>query len=125
MKTFVWIAAGALMSLSAIGCTPSPEKVCNHINEIAENDPKLKELMGKQSEEKKKEGQEKCVAKITKEKESDPEGYKCGSKCIMASKDFEAMMKCEDECPGMKKKKGGGDDTEKAEKKKDDKKKDD
>lgn len=121
MKTSIWMAAAAVMSLSlTIGCTPSPEKVCDHMFELLENEFKGKD-MPKSSDEDKKKSKDKCVSDLNAEKEKDADSYKCGSKCIVAAKNFEDVMKCEDTCPGMKKKKGGGGssskDDDKADKK--------
>lgn len=129
MKTSVWMAAAAVMSLSTFGCTPSPEKVCDHMFSLLEAE-KGKDTAKSSDDEKKKKRMEKCVSDLNAEKEKDADSYKCGSKCIVAAKKFEEVMKCEDTCPGMKKKGGGGggssskddDKTEKADKGSDKKK---
>jgi hypothetical protein len=110
----------------AVGCTPSPEKVCAHVIDIVS-----KEMKGemKMSDDDKKKAQDDCVKKGQEQKEKEPDAWKCESKCAMDATNFEGMMKCEDTC-GTKKKKGEGksdkgDDDSKKKKGDDDKKKDD
>jgi hypothetical protein len=119
----VMLAIALVFGATAVGCTPSPEKVCNHMFEIVS-----KEMKGdkKISDDDKKKGMDDCTKKLGEEKEKDPEAYKCASKCMMDAKDFEGVMGCEDKC-GTKKKKGGDDDKKKESKdddSKDKKKKD-
>lgn len=111
MKNALFLAA-AVMSLSlAVGCTPSPEKVCDHMFELLESEMKGKD-MPKSSDEDKKKSKDKCVSDLAAEKEKDGDSYKCGSKCIVAAKNFEEIMKCEETCPGLKKKKSSSKDSE-------------
>ena len=124
MKTAAWMGI-ALVSLAlGSGCTPSPDKVCDHMFGLLEKELKGKD-MPKSSDEDKKKSKDKCVADLEKEKEKDADGYKCGAKCIVAAASFEDVMKCEDTCPSMKKKKGGGGDDDKKKENDGDKKKND
>ncbi len=110
------LVIGLAMLVGALGCTPSPEKICNHVMEIA-----AKEAGDKLNDEKKSKMLDKCVKEAGEEKEKDPERYKCIAKCAMAAADFKAFRKCDDSdtCP----KKDGDKDKKKADD--DDKKKSD
>jgi hypothetical protein len=125
------VLMGLVFVVGALGCTPSPEKVCNHVMDIA-----AKEAGDKMSDEKKTKMLEKCVKEAGEEKEKDPDRYKCIAKCAMASTDFKAFRKCDDSdtCPkkdgdkakksddesDKKAKKSDDDDSDKKKKKKDD-----
>ena len=60
--TKMWI--GLTLVVGALGCTPSPEKVCNHVMEIASKDDDAK-----MSDEKKTKMLERCVKEAGEEKE--------------------------------------------------------
>jgi hypothetical protein len=108
-----------------LGCTPSPEKVCGKMFDLLEAEGKKSKSKDKDDDasDMMKKMKEKCVKDAEKEKEEDPESYKCGAKCIMDSKDLEDAMKCEKSCPKKKdkaKKSGDDDDDKKSKKKGDD-----
>ena len=94
-----------------VGCTPSPEKVCNKMTEIQDKeaeskkkdsdkeiDPKLQKLIDSIKEKWK----EACPKAFTALKEQSPDIYKCAAKCVMKAKDGDDMKKCDDECDGLK-----------------------
>ncbi len=132
MKNAIW-ALGIVLGLGfATGCTPSPEKVCGHLEELQDkkekdDDKELKGEAKKLYEKFKEKARKQCPKEFAALKEEDADVYKCAAKCVMDSKDLEAVEKCDDKCDGLKaaykkaRKKAAGDedeDTEKASKKK-------
>lgn len=112
----VFFALGSIVAATFFaGCTPSPEKVCAKVLELAEADMK-----DKKDDEKKfmeammKAFKEDCVKEATKEKEKDGDAYKKTATCVMDAKKLDEAMKCDFG-------KGGKDDKKKDDKK-DDKK---
>ncbi len=107
---------GPLLLVSSVLLTacgaPSPEKVCKHLMGLEE---KKKEKEMKDSDKEKK--LNRCVEKATKEKEKDPERYKCLASCFVDLKDIEDVGDCEKKC---KKKDKDDDDKDKDKKKKKD-----
>lgn len=107
-----------------VGCTPSPEKVCNKMSEVDEKeseskkkdkdiDPKLQKLIDSIKEKWK----EACPKAFASLKEQSPDIYKCAAKCVMAAKDGDDLKACDDKCDGLKeamkkamKKSSSGDD---------------
>lgn len=112
MFKHVTITLGILFGAGLlVGCTPSPEKVCNHFFELEEKnseakkkdddkelDPKLEKLIAKIREKKKEE----CPKAMTALKQDSADVYKCFAKCITKTKDYDVAKKCDDECDGFK-----------------------
>lgn len=106
MKKLVFAFALALGGL-AIGCTPSPEKVCSHVIDLVSKE------MGDKKEVKddeKKKAVDDCVKKAQEEKDKDADGWKCSAKCAMDASKLDDLSKCDDKCGTSKKKKGGDDE---------------
>lgn len=100
------LAVGA----AALGCTPSPEKTCDKLQELAE-----KENDSKGSSKPYSLSRDKCLSNMNELKERDPEAYKCASKVIqkLSSLDtaFLAISVCDKNKP---KKKAAAADEDKA-----------
>jgi hypothetical protein len=78
-----------------LACTPSPDKVCNHIADILSKDDK-----DKVSDSDRKKFIDDCVKDGQKQKDKDSDAYGKCAKCMMGVdtlKDLEA--KCKSECP--------------------------
>lgn len=118
MKSIVTALAVATLGLFAFGCTPSPEKTCEHLQKLADED-NAKKMTGEKPFNL---SMEKCIANMNEMKERDPEAYKCTAKTVKALSHldtaFLAISVCDKNAP--KKSKGGddGEKTEKASKKK-------
>jgi len=89
-SVFVMVAAFSL----ALGCSPSPEKVCKHVIELESKDSKGEEM----SEKDREKAVEKCVSKVTEKKEKEPEMWKCVAPCAMDAKDRDELRKCDKKC---------------------------
>jgi len=90
-----FLALAALTPLLA-ACSPSPEKVCSHVMDIAKKS--APEGAPEPSEEDMKKAQEKCVGDLEKEKkELGDEKYNKMVKCVMDASDMEGVMKCNTE----------------------------
>jgi hypothetical protein len=70
------LAAAAAFALGAIGCTPSPEKTCNKLQELAEKDS------SSSSKKPFKLSMSKCLENMNELKARDPEAYKCAAKMV-------------------------------------------
>lgn len=107
MKNAIW-ALGIVLGLGlATGCTPSPEKVCGHLEELQDKQEKDddKELKGeakKLYEKLKEKARKQCPKEFAALKEADADVYKCAAKCVMDAKDMDAVEKCDDKCDGLK-----------------------
>ena len=86
--------AGLFVSLVAFaaGCTPSPEKVCDKMLDLAKKD---KEDEGGKSLTKER---DECVDKAKETKAKKPELYKCVSKCVMDSSSLKGARGCQRSC---------------------------
>ena len=94
MKNLHKFLALAAITPMLAACTPSPEKVCNHVMDIMKKE--MPEGAEEPSEEDMKKGMEKCVEGLEKEKEKlGEEKYKEQVKCVMAASDMEGFMKCD------------------------------
>ena len=93
------LATALVLGTLAIGCTPSPEKVCNHMLDLAKAETKGDKAM---SDEEKKKGFDACVKGGNEMKEKDAEAWKCTAKCSMAAEDFKAARHCDDNCVSKK-----------------------
>jgi len=112
MFKHVTITLGILFGAGLlVGCTPSPEKVCNHFMDLEEKhaaekkkdsdkeiDPKIEKLIAKIKEKQK----EQCPKAMGALKEDSADVYKCFSKCITKTNDYDVAKKCDDECDGFK-----------------------
>lgn len=84
--------------LSSQSDAPSPETVCAHANEVA-----LSSLGGPVDatvleSPMMKEAYDGCVDKAKKERASDPAGYACDAKCIVAAKTVDDINACDGKC---------------------------
>ena len=98
MKKLV-VAIALTFGAALVGCTASPEKVCNHMMSLAKAEMKGEKEM---SEEQQKKGMEGCLKETTAIKEKDAEVWKCTAKCAMATEDFKVARKCDDDCGAKK-----------------------
>ena len=90
LPKFLVLAALAPM-LAA--CSPSPEKICKHVMDIAKKS--AREGTEAPSEEEMKKHTEKCVGDLEKEKkELGDESYKKMVKCVMAASEMSGIVKC-------------------------------
>jgi len=75
MKQLV-VAALAAFALGALGCTPTPEKTCERLKELADKEV---ETPGKKPFEL---SMSKCLKNMNEMKERDPAAYKCAAKMV-------------------------------------------
>jgi hypothetical protein len=74
-----------------VACTPSPEKVCEHVLGLTEA-----ELGGEAIPADKRDGYiEGCVRDATRDREADSKTYARQSKCVMAAASLEALRECD------------------------------
>lgn len=110
---FLFIVA---VGLAAIGCTPTPEKTCDRLQELAE-----KENEGKSESKKYELSRKKCLENMNEMKERDPDAYKCAAKGVqkLSSLDtaFLLISVCDKNKP-KKSKSSDDDDSDKSDKKK-------
>lgn len=116
MKQLV-VAALAAFALGALGCTPTPEKTCERLQELADKE-KSSSYSGKKPFQL---SMSKCIKNMNELKERDPSAYKCAAKMVskLSSLDtaFLAISVCDKDKP---KKSDKDDDDESATKSKDD-----
>jgi hypothetical protein len=90
--------------IALVGCTPTPEKVCAKLTEVAEKEGSLdnKHLIRLNQT---------CLIEMSEERRARPDFYKCHAKCLLEvakSADAEA---CEPQCTVGKKKDGTKNDS--------------
>ncbi len=107
---FLFIAA---VGFAAIGCTPSPEKTCDKLQELAD-----KENDSKSSGKGFNLSREKCIKNMNEMKERDPDAYKCASKVIQKLSSLDTAFLAISVCDKNKPKKSADDDDDKPKKKK-------
>ena len=115
VQSFVLIA---VLGAVGIGCTPSPEKTCD----------KLQELADKENESKSKKfnlSRDKCLKNLNEMKERDPEAYKCTAKVIAKLSSLDTAFLAMSVCDKNKPKKSAADDDDDDSSKKKKKKSDD
>ncbi len=106
MKKLQYTLAIAAIAPMLAACAPSPDKVCAHTMELVMKE--MPEGAPKMDDAKKKEAQDDCVKKLTKEQEM--QGmvkYKEEASCAMKATNMEELMKCdkkEDDKKGDEKK---------------------
>lgn len=113
MKPIV-AAAVAAFALGALGCTPTPEKVCNHLQELADKDtpmPGDKPFHLSMS---------KCLKNMNELKERDAEAYKCTAKLVTKLSTLNAAFTAISVCDKNKPKKSSSDDDDDTKSSKDD-----
>jgi hypothetical protein len=118
MKHAVPLLVVTALGLLGIGCTPTPEKTCDKLQELAD-----KEADSSSSKKPFKLSREKCLKNMNEMKERDPEAYKCTAKVIAKLSNLDTAFMAISVCDKNKPKKSADDDdekTEKAEKKKTD-----
>jgi hypothetical protein len=110
MKHAVPVLLVTTLGLFGIGCTPSPEKTCDKLQELADKEAESGKKGFKLS-------RDKCLKNMNEMKERDADAYKCTAKVIakLSSLDtaFSAIALCD-----YKKPKKGADDDEATDKKK-------
>ena len=123
MKHAVPMLLVAALGLFGIGCTPSPEKTCDKLQELADKEAESGKKGFKLS-------RDKCLKNMNEMKERDPDAYKCTAKVIqkLSSLDtaFSAIALCDyknkgkktDDDDSDKKKKSDDEDEAPAKKKK-------
>ncbi len=87
---------GWLALLFLLGCTPSPERLCQHVTRVVEDqfgpdDP----LNPKQSHIK---GVKHCMEIWSAKQKKDPKGYACYADCAMDFKHFVDLAECQPKC---------------------------
>ncbi|MGZ3420235.1 MAG: hypothetical protein ACXWUG_05440 [Polyangiales bacterium] len=120
MKNALGVLVLAALGLGAFGCTPSPEKTCEKLQKLAEE-----ESSKKSGDKPFVLSMDKCLSNMNEMKERDPEAYKCTAKVIakLSNLDtaFLAISVCDKNKPKKDKDKGDkdkGDDDDKDTKKK-------
>jgi len=89
-----WLAP-VVGSFLLLACSPSPEKVCNHIADILGKDEK-----DKMPDDKRSKFIDECVKDGQKQKDKDADAYNKCSKCMMGVDSLKEMEdKCKDSCP--------------------------
>jgi hypothetical protein len=72
-----------IFALIMLGCTPSPEDVCDHWAKLRKgNDFDTK----------------KCVSKLETAKSTNPTAYKCEAKCVMKATEISEAGMCREVC---------------------------
>lgn len=107
MKHAVPVVVVTALGLLGIGCTPSPEKTCDKLQELADKEA--------ESSSKKpfKLSREKCLKNMNEMKERDPEAYKCTAKVIAKLSNLDTAFMAISVCDKNKPKKGADDDDDK------------
>lgn len=114
MKQVV-VAALAALALGAFGCTPTPEKTCERLRELADKDS---DTPGKKPFEL---SMSKCLKNMNEMKERDPAAYKCAAKMVSKLSSLDTALLGISVCDKDKPKKSDkNDDEEKAAAKDDD-----
>ena len=90
------LAATVALVALLFGCGPSPDKVCDHVMEIAVKE--LKDLGAKVTDDEVKDQKKKCIADGEKNKKDNKERWECESKCSMAAKKMRDLEDCEKKC---------------------------
>ena len=111
MKHAVPVLFVAALGLVGIGCTPSPEKTCDKLQELADKEAES----GKKSF---KLSRDKCLKNMNEMKERDAEAYKCTAKVIAKLSSLDTAFMAISICDKNKPKKSADDDDDK--KKRDD-----
>jgi len=107
MKHAVPMLVVAALGLLGIGCTPSPEKTCDKLQELADKDA---ESSSKKSF---KLSRDKCLKNMNEMKERDPEAYKCTAKVIAKLSSLDTAFMAISICDKNKPKKSADDDEDK------------
>lgn len=68
-----------------VGCTPSPQQVCDKLAEFRKTNADAKDT-------------ERCVSKMKAHKSENPKIYECEAKCVVKSKDIEDAVLCRQVC---------------------------
>jgi hypothetical protein len=106
MKHAVPVLFVTALGLFGIGCTPSPEKTCDKLQELADKEAES----GKKSF---KLSREKCITNMNEMKERDAEAYKCTAKVIAKLSNLDTAFMAISICDKNKPKKGADDDDKK------------
>ncbi|MBI2389310.1 MAG: hypothetical protein HYV09_06905 [Deltaproteobacteria bacterium] len=102
MKHVLFTAGFLFAAGLLVGCTPSPEKVCNHYSELEGEKKKSKdgdEEMAKLE----KELKELCPKMLKAVKEENADAYKCYAKCVVGTSELATAKKCDKDCEGFDK----------------------
>lgn len=100
------IFIAAVLSVAALGCTPSPEKTCEKLQELADKE--------KESGSSKKPfslSMSKCVDNMNEMKQRDPQAYKCAAKVIAKLSSLDTAFLAISVCDKDKPKKSADDDA--------------
>ena len=106
MKHAVPVLFVAALGLVGIGCTPSPEKTCDKLQELADKEAES----GKKSF---KLSRDKCLKNMNEMKERDAEAYKCTAKVIAKLSSLDTAFMAISICDKNKPKKSADDDDDK------------
>ena len=106
MKHAVPVLFVAALGLVGIGCTPSPEKTCDKLQELADKEAES----GKKSF---KLSRDKCLKNMNEMKERDAEAYKCTAKVIAKLSSLDTAFMAISICDKYKPKKSADDDDDK------------
>jgi hypothetical protein len=112
MKKAFGVLVLAALGLGAFGCTPSPEKTCEKLQKLAEE-----ESSKKTGEKPFVLSMDKCLENMKEMKERDPEAYKCTAKVIAKLSNLDTAFLAISVCDKNKPKK---DKSEKSTKSSDD-----
>lgn len=103
--SFIFIAA---VGFAAVGCTPSPEKTCDKLQELADKENESKSSGKKPFNL----SREKCIKNMTEMKERDADAYKCASKVIQKLSSLDTAFLAISVCDKNKPKKSAADDDD-------------
>lgn len=98
------LAALAVFALGALGCTPTPEKTCEKLQELADKEipmPGKKPFSLSMS---------KCIKNMNEMKERDPAAYKCAAKIVAKMSSLDTAFLAISVCDKDKPKKSADDD---------------
>ncbi|GAC1369718.1 MAG: hypothetical protein NVSMB47_19470 [Polyangiales bacterium] len=93
---------GLLLGLTLAGCSPSPEKVCGHLQEL--DDKASKGDKDKSSAKDRDKQLQSCVKDLAQLKKEDAKQYGVCSKCILDADKAERVLGCLGDCQSEKSK---------------------
>lgn len=101
LRPLVRLVPAFALAAFAFGCTPSPEKTCDRLQELADKDKSKFDL-----------SRSKCIANMTEMKERDPDAYKCAAKTVAKLDSLDLAFKAISICDYKKPKKKASDDDD-------------
>lgn len=83
----------AALVLTALGCTPSEERVCARKVKLSED------RFGKMDPVSHRKGFKHCIDLAKEERSKNPVRYKCRGNCVLDARHLDEIGECEQACP--------------------------